>query len=41
MYADVRLRSCYQPPRKEIVYMEVLAELKRLNLPPFGFKNAL
>jgi hypothetical protein len=41
LYVDVRLRTCYQPPRKEIVYKEVLSELKRLNLPPFGFKNSL
>ena len=29
LYVDVRLRTCYQPPRKEIIFMEVLAELKK------------
>ena len=40
MYVDVVLRSCYVPPKKEVVFEEVLKELKRLSLKPFGFTDA-
>ena len=40
LYADVKLRSCYTPPKKEIIFKEVTKALKECNLAPFGFTDA-
>ena len=40
LYLDAKLRSCYQPPKKELVFKELTKALTAQGLPPFGFKDA-
>ena len=40
LYVDVKLRSCYTPPKKEIVFNQVQKVINDCNLPPFGFTDA-
>ena len=36
----MRLRSCYQPPKKDLVFREVVRLLAVRRLPPIGYKDA-
>ena len=40
LYVDVVLRSCYVPPKKEVIFEEVLKELAKHKQPEFGFTDA-
>ena len=40
MYVDVKLRSCYHVPNKEVIFVQVNNEIKRLKLKPFGFSDS-
>ena len=40
MYVDVKLRSCYHVPNKEVIFVQVNNEIKKLKLKPFGFVDS-
>ena len=39
-YVDVRLRSCYQPPKKEVLFNEIVNHLHHAGNLEFGFSDA-
>ena len=39
-YVDVRIRSCYQPPNKDVLFNEVMLHLQYAGLKDFGFSDA-
>lgn len=38
-YVDVKVRSCYCPPKKELIFIEIMKELVRQRLPSLGFDD--
>ena len=40
LYEEVKLRSCYHVPNKEVIFVQVNNEIKKLKKKPFGFVDS-
>ena len=40
LYVEVKIRSCYNPPKKDVVYQEVVLHLSQYGTKPFGLSDA-